>query len=261
MPGRKHKPGRAPADPRLWLYGIHAVAAALRNPERRSRRLLVTEAGQTQLAAWLGTAWPPPLEVEPAARPDITRVLPPGAVHQGVALAVEPLADADLRSFAAPAGAGVVVVLDQVSDPHNVGAILRTADAFGARGLVLQARHAPEESGAMAKAASGALEWVPIARPANLAQALDALKGMGYWCVGLDADADTDFSEADLDPRTALVLGAEGSGLRRLTRDRCDLLARLPIGGRAGSLNVSNAAAVALYEIARQRRRRAPSDK
>ncbi len=236
----------------LWLYGRHAVQAALENPDRRCRRLLLA-APAPRLDDSTDTAWslPSGLVPENTSRDAIEGLLPPGAVHQGTALLVDPLPHYDLTETCSPAARGAVVVLDQVTDPRNVGAVLRSAEAFGARAVILQQRHAPDESGALAKAASGALERVPLLRETNLARALDALKEIGYWCVGLDAGAEQTLAALGLDRPAALVLGAEGAGLRRLTAERCDQLARLPIDERADSLNVSAAAAVALYEFAR----------
>ncbi|MFN3075325.1 MAG: 23S rRNA (guanosine(2251)-2'-O)-methyltransferase RlmB [Alphaproteobacteria bacterium] len=244
----------------VWLHGRHAVAAALSNPVRQCHRLLLTaEAGQS-----LGEGWrrkrpegeSPAIEVVFVAREAIDAVVPDGAVHQGAALLVDPLDPlevSDLRVMASSRDRATVVVLDQVTDPHNVGAVLRSAAAFGAIGLVVQDRHAPEETGTLAKAASGALELVPLVRAVNLARALEELKDGGFWCLGLDAAATTNLSAADLSGRIALVLGSEGQGLRRLVRESCDLLVRLPICDGVESLNVSNAAAVALYELARPR--------
>ncbi|MBB4315682.1 23S rRNA (guanosine(2251)-2'-O)-methyltransferase RlmB [Roseospira marina] len=235
----------------MRLYGRHPVVAALQNPDRPVRRLWATAdtaPGVTALAEARG------LGIEPADRGALEGLLPPGAVHQGLALEVGPLPDADIGdlALAAPGESAVVVVLDQVSDPHNVGAILRSAAAFGARAVITQDRHAPAETGALAKAASGALERVPLMRVPNLARALDDLRDRGFWSVGLDADAPATLAGAGLTGALALVLGAEGSGLRRLTRDRCDHLARLPmVAGAVESLNVSNACAVALYELRR----------
>ncbi len=232
----------------VWLFGTHAVLAALANPARRCRRLLLTAEAGRALADRLPAA--PPGEIVERGR--IDQVLP-GQVHQGIALLADPLPEADLDA-AAPLAAtrNRVVVLDQVTDPQNVGAILRSAAAFRARAVVLTERHAPEATGALAKAASGALETVPLVRVANLARALDSLAAMGYWRVGLEARAERTLAEtvADL-ANVALVLGAEGEGLRRLTAERCDFRARLPIDPAVDSLNVSNAAAVALYELAR----------
>jgi 23S rRNA (guanosine2251-2'-O)-methyltransferase len=245
-------PGAGTSSAAYWLYGQHAVAAALANPARRLRRLLVTAEAEVALAARLPPPWRiTPERVEHRAR--FRTFLPEEAVHQGVALLVEPLAPAPLH--AAVAGRpGPVLVLDQVTDPRNVGAILRSAAAFGAACVVLQQRHAPPEGGALARAASGTLELMPVVREANLARALLALKRLGFWVVGLDAAAPATLAEAGLDARrVALVLGAEEGGLRRLQRETCDELLRLPIAPAVESLNVAAAAAVALYELARSR--------
>jgi len=179
---------------------------------------------------------------------DLGRLVPHDAPHQGLVIEVEPLEDAWLDGLLSGAGEqAVLLVLDQVTDPHNVGAILRSAAAFGAVGIVTQDRHSPPESGALAKAASGALERVPWARVVNLARALEEIGDAGFWRIGLTGDADTDLKEALGPKRVALVLGAEGPGLRQNTREHCDALARLPISDAIESLNVSNAAAVALY--------------
>lgn len=174
------------------------------------------------------------------------------AVHQGIAIECEPLTQPHLQEFLAGQNEQKpILLLDQVSDPHNIGAILRSAAAFEAGAVVCTDRNAPQESGVMAKAASGALEIVPLISVGNLAQAIDILKKAGYWTYGLDGEAKQTIAEAKLDKKTALVLGAEGKGLRRLTAERCDGLVRLPISSQMESLNVSNAAAVALYELYR----------
>jgi 23S rRNA (guanosine2251-2'-O)-methyltransferase len=179
---------------------------------------------------------------------DLGRLVPADAPHQGVVIEVEPLEDVWLDEIVAGAGdRAVLLVLDQVTDPHNVGAILRSAAAFGAVGIVTQDRHSPPESGALAKAASGALETTPWVRAVNLARALEEIAEAGFWRIGLTGDADTELKEALGPERVALVLGAEGPGLRPNTREHCDSLARLPITSAVESLNVSNAAAVALY--------------
>jgi 23S rRNA (guanosine2251-2'-O)-methyltransferase len=179
---------------------------------------------------------------------DLGRLVPADAPHQGVVIEVEPLGDVWLDEIVAGAGnRAVLLVLDQVTDPHNVGAILRSAAAFGAVGIVTQDRHSPPESGALAKAASGALETTPWVRAVNLARALEEIAEAGFWRIGLTGDADTELKEALGPERVALVLGAEGPGLRPNTREHCDSLARLPITSAVESLNVSNAAAVALY--------------
>ncbi|MBM3488417.1 MAG: 23S rRNA (guanosine(2251)-2'-O)-methyltransferase RlmB [Alphaproteobacteria bacterium] len=230
----------------IWIYGVHAVRAVLGNPRRVRHRIMATA------EARLGLPGLPP-ETETVARAVLDATLP-GAVHQGIAVLVAALPDAALEDIlAAPAASATVVVLDQVTDPHNIGAVLRSASAFGALAVVVPDRHSPDATGTLAKAASGALEHVPLVRAANLARALEALKAAGFWCVGLDAEAAEPLAAHDLSGRIALVLGAEGTGMRRLTRDHCDLLARIPIAGPVESLNVSNAAAVALYEIARRR--------
>lgn len=243
--------GPAP-DGTYWLYGSHAVRAALANPRRRLKRLLVAASDPAEEPAVPAADLPvPPESVE---RTEITRLLPDGAVHQGVAALVHPLPPVhieDICDRATTLERATVVVLDQVTDPHNVGAILRSAAAFGALAVVLTERNAPPETGALAKSASGALEHVSLVRVGNLVRALDLFKGAGFWCAGLAAEGSQTLAEAKLSGRVALVLGSEGEGLRRLTRERCDLLVRLPTHGPIGHLNVSNAAAISLYELAR----------
>jgi 23S rRNA (guanosine2251-2'-O)-methyltransferase len=179
---------------------------------------------------------------------DLGRLLPGDSPHQGVVIEVEPLEEVWLDEIlGSEADRAALLVLDQVTDPHNVGAILRSAAAFGAIGIVTQDRHSPPESGALAKAASGALETMPWVRTVNLARALEEIAEAGFWRIGLTGDAETDLKDALGSPRVALVLGAEGPGLRPNTREHCDALARLPITSAVESLNVSNAAAVALY--------------
>ncbi len=233
------------------------MAAALANPERRCRRIIALPETVAELQELLiqARASLPPDAPEVLDRRSFESLLPPGAVHQGVAIAADPLPECDIDDVirALPEGEGrqIVVLLDQVTDPHNVGAILRSAAAFAARAVVLPAHGAPPVTGALAKAASGALEVVPLIHVTNLARALDRLKAAGFWCVGLDEAAPQGLPELDLGNHIAVILGAEGSGLRRLTRERCDFMARLPTRGRLASLNVSNAAAVALYELSR----------
>ncbi len=223
------------------LYGWHTVTAALANPARRIRRLLVTENALRRLADE-GIALP--LEPE-VVRPDaLAARLTPDAVHQGLLAEADPLPSLEIETLAAT---GVVLVLDQITDPHNVGAILRTAAAFAVTAIITTARHSPEATGVLAKSASGALELVPIVIVQNLARGLAALKERGFLVVGLDSDAEQDLAAAQLAAPLALVLGAEGKGLRQGTRAACERLARLDLPGAIKSLNVSNAAALALY--------------
>ncbi|MDQ3075306.1 MAG: 23S rRNA (guanosine(2251)-2'-O)-methyltransferase RlmB [Pseudomonadota bacterium] len=236
----KSKTGGSPNRPRFW--GKHAVAAALDNGDRT-----VVRAWSTQDAAKLMN-FPPEVPVTYADVADLGRLVPSDAPHQGVVIEVAPLEDiwlADLLSEA-PEKA-VLLVLDQVTDPHNVGAILRSAAAFGAIGIVTQDRHSPIEGGVLAKAASGALERVPWARVVNLARALEEIAEAGFWRIGLAGDATSELKEALGPQRVALVLGAEGPGMRHNVREHTDALARLPISDAVESLNVSNAAAIALY--------------
>src|SRR5688500_15525233 len=192
--------------------------------------------------------FPKELPVVMAEAPDLGRMVPNDAPHQGIVIEVEPLEDAWLDDLLADAPErAVLLVLDQVTDPHNVGAILRSVAAFGGVGIVTQDRHSPPESGALAKAASGALERVPWVRVVNLARALEQIGEAGFWRIGLAGEAEADLKSALGPPRVALVLGAEGAGMRQNTREHCDALARLPIADSMESLNVSNAAAVALY--------------
>ena len=252
-PQQLPQPGPRPASadaPRgaMWLYGAHAVAAALANRQRRLRRLLLTEEAEAALTARA----PPPWAIahERVDRARLDQLLGRDVVHQGIALLADPLAQPGLA--ATLERAGPVVVLDQVGDPRNVGAILRAAAAFGVAAVITQDRNAPDETGALAKAASGALETVPLLRAVNIARTLIALKAAGLWVVGLDAGGAPLSGPALAERRVALVLGGEGSGLRRLTRDTCDEIAGLTMPGAMESLNVSAAAAVALYELARR---------
>ncbi len=231
---------KAENRPRFW--GKHAVAAALDNPERRVVRLWVTR----EAAEFLQP--PKEIQVTFAEGPDLGRLVPGDAPHQGMVAEVERLEDILLADLLDQAEDGrPLLVLDQVTDPHNVGAILRSAAAFDALGIVTQDRHAPPESGSLAKAASGALETVPWVRVVNLARALDEIAEAGFWRIGLAGDTEMTLSEALGPQRVALVLGAEGEGMRQNTLAHCDAIARLPISDQMESLNVSNAAAIALY--------------
>ncbi|MBU0724485.1 MAG: 23S rRNA (guanosine(2251)-2'-O)-methyltransferase RlmB [Alphaproteobacteria bacterium] len=242
---------RGGGDPERYVWGVHAVRAALANPQRRSKRLLVTAQARDSVADLL----PPTLTVEIVERGQIDDLFP-DAVHQGIALQVDPLLELgldDVLGGISETEPLLLVVLDQVTDPHNVGAILRSAAAFGAAALIVQDRHSPALTGTLAKSASGALDIVPVVQVTNLARALDLLKESGVFCIGFDSEAVHDLHDVEPGRRIALVMGAEGPGLRRLTRERCDTLARLPTAGPIASLNVSNATAIALYDMARRR--------
>ncbi len=240
MARKRSHPAHSSNRPRFW--GRHAVAAALDNPDRRVLRAWATRDG----AALMN--FPPDIPVTMADVADLGRLVPNDAPHQGLVIEVDPLEDVWLGDVLADAPPkGVLLVLDQVTDPHNVGAIFRSAAAFGAIGIVTQDRHSPTEGGVLAKAASGALERVPWVRVVNLARALEEIAEADFWRIGLTGDATTDLKDALGPPRVALVLGAEGPGMRANTRDHSDALARLPISAAVESLNVSNAAAIALY--------------
>ncbi len=251
-----HGPGSGPRSGPAWrrradpnapviLYGWHTVTAALANPARRIRKLLATDNAERRLADE-GIQLPVPPDL---VRPDaIAARLTPDAVHQGLLAEADPLPSPDIEDLPT---SGLVLVLDQITDPHNVGAILRTAAAFAVAAIVTTARHSPEATGVLAKSASGALELVPIVTVQNLARGLAALKERGFLIVGLDSEAADELAAAALSAPLALVLGAEGKGLRQGTRAACDRLTRLDLPGAIKSLNVSNAAALALYIASR----------
>lgn len=263
QPGRQGEPSpaRAAGIHGGWIYGHHAVLAAIANPRRQCLKLLATPAGAAELAAaaerrMAARARAEQVPIEVVDRQELERLLPPGAVHQGMALLAAPLEETHLEEFLDPLGDAAearLVVLDQASDPRNVGAVLRSAAAFGASAVILQERHSPAATGALAKAASGALEVVPMIRVTNIVRALDRLKQAGFWCVALDAGAARTLAEFRPASRVALVIGAEGKGLRRLVAASCDESVRIPIAGTVESLNVSVAAAIALYELSRLR--------
>jgi 23S rRNA (guanosine2251-2'-O)-methyltransferase len=223
------------------LYGWHTVSAALANPQRKIRKLLLTENAARRLADE---------NIDTKVTPEIVRPqlidqrLGPDAVHQGMLAEVDPLPSPDISTLAQE---GIVLVLDQITDPHNVGAILRSAAAFAVKAIVTTARHSPEATGVLAKSASGALELVPLVLVQNLARALTELNERGFLTVGLDSEGSEDLSRVELREPLALVLGAEGKGLRQLTRETCSIVARLDMPGEIKSLNVSNAAVLALY--------------
>jgi 23S rRNA (guanosine2251-2'-O)-methyltransferase len=246
--GKRKSAKSRPSDSPNWLYGIHTASAALANPARRCSRILVCDA---DLASNISAA------VETVSRDALEVMLPDGAVHQGIAVLAAPLEPVPLEDICnqlsghppSSESRARIIVLDQVTDPHNIGAIVRTAAAFEASAVVVQDRHTPPVTGVLAKAASGGLEHCPIVRVTNVARALESLKRAGVWCIGLDSAAVQPVRDAKVAGPMALVLGAEGEGLRRLTRENCDALARIPHSGPLASLNVSNAAAIALYEI------------
>ena len=239
-----------PAKPENWVYGLHAVQAAIANPRRKLHRAVLT----TRAAETIGEKLLAGVRVEPADMDAISRLLPAGAVHQGAALECDPLPATDLDAVldTPQPGRRLVLVLDQLSDPHNVGAILRTAAAFGVTAVVVQDRHAPPQSGALAKAASGALDIIPYVEVVNITRALDQLADRGFWRIALAADGGQSLAEAVPTGDVALVLGSEGTGIRRLVREHCEAGAFIAIDSQMESLNVSNAAAIALYELRRQ---------
>lgn len=240
------------ADGPIRLFGVHAVDAALRNPAREILRLLATENGELRLRDALGSRGD--LTVERASPRDLDRLLGADTVHQGMMLEVELLAEPSLDDLAETAAAGgPLIALDQVTDPHNAGAVLRSAAVFGASGLIMTRRHSPPLNGTLAKSASGALELVPVHLAQNLARTLEELKGRGLTLLGLDGEAPAAIETETFATPTVLVLGAEGKGLRQLTREICDRLVRISASGSLASLNVSNAAAVSLHLAAMRR--------
>ena len=249
MARKGHRPSRPPQGssnrPRFW--GRHAVYAALDNPERTVRKLWISREAASQIVI------PEGLTVTYAEVADLARLVPSDAPHQGIVADVDPLDDiwlGDLLTMGAD-DSRPLLVLDQITDPHNVGAILRSAAAFDALGIVTQDRHAPPESGTVARSASGALELVPWVRVVNLARALDEIGEAQFWRVGLTGEGALTLTQAiGQTGKIALVLGAEGEGMRQNTEAHCDALARLPISTKIESLNVSNAAAIALYAVA-----------
>ncbi len=244
-PNKRHGTANRPDPNRPRFYGRHAVYAALDNPERKLRKLYGTHEELAKIVI------PEGLQVQYGDAQDLARLVPHDAPHQGLVLELEPLEDPWLDEVLSdPDPMAPLVLLDQVTDPHNVGAIIRSAAAFGARAIITQDRHSPPESGALARAASGALEILPWIRVVNLARALDEIAEAGYWRVGLAGEADLPLAEALTPAPIALVLGAEGEGMRHNTREHCDVVARLLIRRTVESLNVSNAAAIALYAIA-----------
>lgn len=227
----------------VMLYGIHACISALKNPNRKIHRIYATDRVIADLPKNHKHPTPKIMQMS-----EFDKMLPRDAVHQGLAVETSSLPEYPLNKLF---DCNLIVALDQVTDPHNVGAIMRSCLAFGAGGVLFAKDNAPIESGALAKAASGALETLPICKVTNLARALEQLKKEGFWIAGLDGHTDTNIDKANLTGKIVLVMGSEGKGLRKLTKDTCDMLVRLPISNKIESLNVSNAAAIALYEISR----------
>jgi len=230
----------------FWLYGHHAVKAALSNPDRaKTRLLLLADEPRPQEAK-------SDLATTIVDKQTMEKTLPKGAIHQGIALEVkplEPLSLDDIIRQAEEKTTSTIVILDGVTDPHNIGAILRSMAAFDSDALIVTDKNAPAETAAMAKAASGALDIVPLIRITNLARGLEKLKQAGFWIIGMEGTAQKSLRELDIPKKIAIILGSEGEGMRRLTFESCDFLAKLPISSRMESLNVSNAAAIALYEL------------
>lgn len=232
------------------LFGTHAVQAAWANPGRFIHALYITQDALKDFDTAAPAKRPAPTVV---SREDLDRALPPGTVHQGVALSCQPLEETSLDDLIRENETNdksLFLILDQVTDPHNIGAILRSACAFGAGAMILQRKHAPEVTGIMAKTACGAVEHIPMAYETNLSRAIESLQAAGYFVIGLDEHGEKTIAQLPAYDKCALVLGAEGPGLRRLIKENCDTLARLPMKGPMPSINVSNAAAVALYELA-----------
>jgi len=244
----------------LWLYGAHACIAAIANPERDIRRIVMATQSADDLeipvcdaanAAFEACQTPRP-QIEWRDRREVNDLVPRDAVHQGICIETTALPHPEIEDVIDDAKGlsnACIVVLDQATDPRNIGAVMRTAAAFGALAVVVQDKHAPDITGALAKAASGAVERLPYIKVTNLARTLDQLKAAEFWCVGFDGHAENYLSAKTLQGRNALVLGAEGAGLRRLTRETCDLLVKIPMSDAVESLNLSNAAAIALYQF------------
>jgi 23S rRNA (guanosine2251-2'-O)-methyltransferase len=250
---QKSKPPAANGQ-NQWLYGMHPIALALQNPKRQASRLLWAGDGDipdkiAALARGRG------VKIEIIGKSGLAQILGKDGLHQNLALQIKPLPETDLADILEDAkgkSLAIIVILDQVTDPHNVGAVMRSAAAFGALAVVVQDKNSPDITGSLAKAASGAVDLIPLVRVTNIARAIQELQAQDFWCLGLDAAGEKTLANCGLTQgKVALVLGSEGDGMRRLVAEHCDLLVRLPIDRAIDSLNVSNAAAIALYEISR----------
>lgn len=250
MKHHRNKQKRPKSGPKLKidLFGVHAVTAAWQNPKRHIHALYITDQALKDFDLRAPANRPAPTII---SKEELERALPQGAVHQGIALCAQNLEEMDAQDLIIreeKKEKSILLMLDQVTDPHNVGAILRSACAFGAAGMILQRKHAPDLTGILAKTACGAVEHVPVAYETNLTRALEKLQENGYFVLGLDERGENIAALPEY-KKAVLVLGAEGPGLRRLVREQCDVLARLPMHGPMPSINVSNAAAVALYAL------------
>ncbi len=237
-----------------WIYGLHAVAAALKNPDRRCRRLMIA-ATDVLTPAMAADCAKKSIKPEITDKKIIESLVGAHAVHQGIAMLADPLADLgieDILRASESHSRAHVIVLDQVTDPHNIGAIMRSAAAFGSLAVIVQDKNSPDVTGVLAKSASGAVDLVPLVRVTNITRAMEQLKAAQFWCLGMDAAAQKTLAECDLkDGKVALIMGAEGDGMRRLVAECCDMVVKLPMRASIGSLNVSNAAAIAMYELVR----------
>lgn len=239
----KHKSHIQNKSGDYWLFGRHACLMALQNIDRKIKEILVTKQNSTDIPSHF------PFKIVTSEQ--ISKIVGDESVHQGIAIKTSPLKEQQIESVLEN---NLLLILDQVTDPHNIGAILRSAAAFGAGAIITTRDNSPEENGTIAKSASGALEIVPIIKVTNLARAMEQLKNAGHWLIGLDGEAKDDLHKTRLDGKITLVLGAEGKGMRKLTAQNCDILAKLPINQAIESLNVSNAAAIALYEANRNKK-------
>ncbi len=246
MRGKSHQQNKAPSGNGYWIYGKHACEAALTNPRRKIQRCVATASAAREMERFLNKLRPEILEAHA-----FSKFLPHEAVHQGIALQVAPLPDIALEDIMQKAR--LLVVLDQITDPHNIGAILRSCAAFDVDAVIATRDHAPQETATLAKSASGALEMVPVVRVTNLAHTLNQLKSSQFWVIGLDADAPTTLQNIPDYEKRVVVLGAEGKGVRKLVQEQCDLVVRLPMSKRIESLNVSNAAAITLSQLYMQK--------